>query len=317
MKSELAAVQAGFVILSHQSGNSLRRLIDALDREYNKPPIAVHHDFGQSPLDKSQFRDEILWVEDWVSTGWAKWSVVEAALRAFRLLYQQADADWFFLLSASDYPVRSGKKTLEELAQSSFDAYVDARPLVKGENGSADLLGVGNTKLCHFESVSNKKIKRRFYFSPQWWIPIIRFSPKLRFGKLTYRPPFDGTHPFKNGIACFYGDHWFTANRKVIASLLDPSSLNILLQRHYCSRTQPDESYYATLFANTNGFRICINNRRYAEWNGGGAHPMILTSEQLPELFTSDAFFARKFGDDHSVIERIDAHLAANLFESV
>jgi hypothetical protein len=309
MDTEVPHVGIGFVILSHEGGNKLQRLIDVLDREYEMPPISIHHDFGQSVLDRSRFRAGIHWVEEWASTGWAKWSVVEGALKAFRLLYERTDAEWFFLLSTSDYPVCNGKKTREELAATKVDAFVDARSLIDGMKGAAEFFGHPNEKLHHFDSVSNQKIKRRFYCAPQWWLPIIRFKPRLRLGKLTYRPPFDGHHPFRNGITCLYGDHWFTANRKAVMALLDPSPLNVALQRHYRNRTQSDESYYATLLGNTKGLKICLDNRRFAEWNGGGAHPMDLTTAEIPAVIASNAFFARKLGNTPAPITLIDDHL--------
>ncbi len=302
-------VRLGFVILSHEGGNKLQRIIDVLDREYDTPLIAVHHDFGQSVLDKSCFRSGIYWVEDWVNTGWAKWSLVEGALKAFRLLYERTNAEWFFLLSTADYPVCSAEKTREELAAATVDAFVDARPLISGTKGAADFVGNRNDKLSHFDSIGNRTIKRRFYCSPQWWLPIIRFKPRMRLGKLTYRPPFDGNHPFKNGITCFYGDQWFTANRRAVMALLEPSPLNIQLQRHYRNRTQSDESYYATLLGNTKGLKISLDNRRYAEWNGGGAHPMELTTAEIPAAISSNAFFARKLGNTPAPIKQIDDHL--------
>lgn len=311
MSKKAPMVEVGFIIVSHEGGEKLHRLIEALDREYDMPPIAIHHDFDQAPLDKGNFRNGIFWVENWVRTSWAKWSVVEGSLKAFRLLYEDTDADWFFLLSASDYPVRKGQSVRQELAIATVDAFIDARPIVSGMTGAAVLSGCANAKLSHFDLVANQKLKWRFYFSRQWWFPIIRFRPRLRIGKWTYRPPLESKHPFISGVTCFYGDHWFTANRKVVATLLERSLLNVELQHHYKNRTQPDESYYATLFANTKGLKICRDNRRFAEWNGGGAHPMILTSAQLPDIFKSNAFFARKFGDTPNLIEQVDAHLAA------
>ncbi len=308
--------RVGFVIVSHEAGPKLQRLIQALDREYDLPPIAIHHDFYQAPIDRNAYRDGILWVDDYVRTGWARWSVVIAGLKAFRLLHEQSDTDWFFLLSAADYPVSSGLKVRRELANTSFDAFVDARVVGK-HAASATPRGQFNPKTEHFNTPANHAIKRRFYFSPQWWLPIMRRKPKLRLGKWTYRPPFDGNHPFRDGVECYCGDHWFTANRKAVAALLDPSLLNQRLQHHYRNRPLPEESYYATLLANTPELKICNDNRRFAEWNGGGAHPMTLTSSQLPDMLSSNAFFARKFGDCNVVIEEIDAALAASRHEAI
>lgn len=314
MTNELSedVMRIGFVILSHENDGKLGRLIAALDREYDHPPIAIHHDFDQAPLDRTSYRDGILWVEDSVRTGWGKWSVVQGALKAFRRLFDETSVDWFFLLSASDYPVCSRKKVEQELAGGNVDAYVDARCFVTGQDFAAQITGDLNRQLTHFDSPANRVRVRRFYLSPQWWVPIIRFKPRLRLGKWTYRPDIEGNHPYKDGVTCFFGDHWFTANRKAVSALLEPTPLNRSLQRHYRQRVAPEESYYATLLANTPGLKICLDNRRFAEWNGGGAHPMLLTTAQVPDIIASNAFFARKFGNDDAVIAQINAHLAAS-----
>lgn len=312
MANEVTAeARVGFVIPSCEGGTKLQRLIRALDREYDTPPIAVHHDFSQGQLDRGAFGDNVLWVEDWVRTKWASWSVIEGTLKAFRLIYEQAEAEWIFLVSPSDYPVAPGRKVRRELAGVGFDAYLDARQLTGDQPGSAAMTGPLNHKLDHFDKAADRAIKRRFYCSPQWWVPIVRFKPHLRVGKWTYRPPFDGSHPFHHGIGCYYGDHWFAGNRRAVAALLAPSPLNQALQRHYRNRTLPEESYYTTLLANTPDIRICRDNRRFAEWNGGGARPMTLTHAQLPEMLGSNAFFARKFADNPALLDDIDAWLTA------
>ena len=199
--------RVGFVILSHENDGKLHRLVDALDREYDTPPIAIHHDFNQAPLDRKYFRNGIFWVEDSVRTGWGKWSVVVGALKAFRLLFEKTDVDWFFHLSAADYPICPGKKARRELARTSVDAYLDVRPMTAVQAPAAEITGKLNPQLTHFDSAANRRLKRRFYYSPQWWLPIIRFKPRLRLGKWTYRPNIDGQHPFRGEVIGCCGDH--------------------------------------------------------------------------------------------------------------
>ena len=43
-------MRIGFVILSHNNPQQLRRLVLCLQQAYDNPPIAIHHDFGQSSL---------------------------------------------------------------------------------------------------------------------------------------------------------------------------------------------------------------------------------------------------------------------------
>jgi hypothetical protein len=303
----------GFAIMSHSDQRQLRRLVEGLNLHYGHPPIACHHDASQSALDQKSFPPNVRFVQPTRRTGWGRWSVIEAGLDAIGLLHEGGGPDWFFLLSAADYPIMTASRVSSELAQAECDAFIDARPLLSGTSGAAELVDEFNPKLTHFESARNKVIKRRFYHSPQLWFPILRFRPRLRPGKFTVRPdvpsPF---HPYRDGISCFYGDHWFTANRRAAAALLGASSLRTALARHLRTRTQVDETFYQTMLANAAGLRVSRDNRRFTEWNGGGAHPMLLTEQQLPEAFASGAFFARKFAAGTHLLDLIDARLQAD-----
>lgn len=300
----------GFVIMSHAHGPQLARLVATLNREFAAPPIACHHDFGQAQLDQN-LPPNVRIVRPHRRTGWARWSVVAGALDALALLYADGGPDWFFLLSAADYPSRTGDQIRSELAASNCDAYIDLRPLDPHDQPRAQIIGDGNAKLSHFDSAGNRAMKKRFYCAPQFWLPIVRLKPRFRIGRYTYRPPLEGRHPFRNGRACWYGDHWFTANRKVAEVILEQSDWNVALRRHFRTRTQPDEAYYQTLLANTAGLVLCRDNRRYAEWHGGGAHPIELSPYEIGDATASNAFFARKFGPISPAIAELDEVLAA------
>jgi hypothetical protein len=302
----------GFAILSHGDQRQLRRLVDGLNLHYGNPPIACHHDFSQAPLDATLFPSNVRFVVPSYRTGWGRWSVVEGGLKAIQLLYEDGGPNWFFLLSAADYPIRKPSAVLEELASTPFDAFSDARPLLPAVAGSADIQGHFNPKLAHFSTEKNQTLKRTFYRSPQFWMPIIRRVPRWRPGKLTYRPDFPSPfHPYRNGIACLYGDHWFTANRKAARVLLEQSPLRQALSRHLRHRSAVDETFYQTVLCNHSALSICRDNRRFAEWNGGGAHPMLLGEAQLGEALASGAFFARKFAAGSPLLDRIDELLRA------
>lgn len=272
---------------------------------YGDPPIACHHDDGQSLIDKSRFPSNVDFVEPHLKTAWGTWPVVAAGLSALRLLYERATPDWFVLLSAADYPVMPAGKVLQELGSSPFDAYVDAQPIGDGR-ARADLHCERNLQLKHFDTPANRLLKWHFYLGAELWFPIIRRKPRLRLGRYTLRLPFEGSHPYKNGFTCFYGDHWFTANAKAAGILLSPTSEHLRLQQHLRMRSQADESYYQTVLCSAPNLSLCLDNKRFAEWNGGGAHPMELTNSELPAALASGAHFARKFTPKAAVLHSID-----------
>ena len=300
----------GFVILSHESDERLARLVGALNREYADPPIVIHHDFGQARVDVSMLPRNVTVLDDWVPTGWAKWSVVEGALRAFRHLLDTSDADWAFLLSAADYPIRRGDQVRAELAGSDCDAFIDLRPCDPASIPRARTVGKTSPIMAHMDTPANHAIKTRFTMSPQLWLPIIRRRPRWRIGRVTWRPPIAGRHPFTAEHGSFYGDHWWGGNRKAIEAVLEKGGFAERLRRHLRTRTQPDESYYATVLAARDDLTLCLDNRRFAQWNGGGAHPQAITMGELEPMLTSGCYFARKFAPEDKVRDAIDAHLA-------
>ena len=295
----------GFVILSHREGPELRTLIDVLNHQYDRPRIVVHHDFGQAPLNEREFPD-VCFVRPSRTTGWGKWGVVEGALDALALLYGKIGPDWFFLLSTVDYPVMDGREVRSRLAEANCDAFIDIRPLQADTQAAAALTGSSNRKLNHFASQGNVAIKRRFYLSNEYWIPVLRFRPRFRIGRITYRPPREGAHPFRDGFACFYGDHWFHANRRAAEALLIDDERMRRLKKHCRRRTQVDEAFFATVLANSPELTLCLDNKRFAEWNGGGAHPALLTEDHAAEALSSGAFFARKISHEGGCREAID-----------
>lgn len=298
----------GFLIVSHREEAQLLRLVTALNRLYGVPPIVCHHDFGQAELSPDRFPANVRFVRPHFKTAWAKWSVVEATLAALALLYEGGGPDWFVLLSASDYPVRPGTDVIEELSASPCDAYVDARPIA-GARAAASLHGELNPKLGHLSFPSIEHVKWQHYVGAELWIPIVRRKPRWRLGRYTIKLPFAARNRFPEQFGMFHGDHWFTANRKSARVLLDPRPEHLTLQRHLRMRASPDESYYQTVLANTPGISICLNNKRYADWTKLDYHPKEITEADLPEVFASNAHFARKFAPAAPALDRIDERL--------
>ena len=308
-----ASNRIGFVILSHGDQALLARLVARLDDLYGKPPIACHHDFSQSRIDTAAFADNVRFVKPSVATGWGKLSVVTAGLAALRLLVETADPDWFVLLSATDYPVRSAEAVLAELESAPFDAYLDARPVRGQAPGAATFGGAPNPKLDHFVLPSNIQLKWRFYVGAQLWVPVVKNKPHWRLGRVTFPLPFAAPGPFGPSFSAYYGDHWLTANRRAAAALLKDDDRAQALRKHLVRRAQADECYYQTILANTPGLRICLDNKRYAEWNGGGAHPVAVEVDHVPAILASGQHFARKFALKSPAIAEIDRAVDAGV----
>ena len=325
----------GFVILSHNNPRQLLRLVLCLQRIYDNPPIAIHHDIGQNQIRRDDFPSDAQFVSPHLKTGWGKFSVVAAALRALELLYQNAEPDWFVLLSAADYPTMPAGRVLERLSSSGMDAFLDYRevPSLSDSNidyklsFSVNFINFGtlrvdrpypapeNPALRHFVLPNNLDLAWRRYIGFHVWLPIIRSGPRV--GRYMLNLPFeDWRAPFAPDFKCLYGDHWFTGNRKVAKILLHPTAKHIQLRRHLRFRHNPDECYYQTVLGNTAGLKISKATGRFTEWSqsAGGPqgewHPKVLGLEDLPAIISSKAYFARKFAPESLVLDEIDKMLS-------
>lgn len=304
----------GFVILSHKSPGQLLRLCETLNHLHDTPPIACHHDFSQAELDQKLFPSNVHFVENWVTTGWGKWSLVEATLRGLRLLYSVADPDYFILLSGADYPIAKASAILEDLEQSGADAFIDAFPV---EESLAGNVPQGSPLLAHHREPYNLKLERNRYIRAQLKIPIIRLRPPQhsstqerypRLGRYTMTLPMDSlSSPFDDDYKCYAGSQWFSANRKVARKILNPNSRDLKLQRYYRSRVNSDESYFQTVICNDNSLSYWDKSFRYLIWHG--AHPIDLGVDQFQDIAESGLHFARKFNPEDPVLDMIDEHL--------
>jgi hypothetical protein len=301
---KLMSTTIGFVIVTYANPKQLLRLVRRLQRVYDNPPIVCHHDFGQCELNIDEFPKETRFVLPHEKTGWGKFVVVVAALRALELLYQKSSPDWFVLLSGSDYPTMPADQVVADLASCGGDALLDLREV---PNTPPDMSypPPENPTLQHFGSAENLALAWRRYVGFNAWVPIIRAGPRI--GRHTMYFPFEMKRwsPFDASFKCFYGDHWFSGNSKVAQTLLTPTGKHLQLRRHLGRRVVPEECYYHSVLGNA-PLSIIKATRRYSKWLGGGANPQFLALDDLPEIVSSGAHFARKFHAGASVLDELD-----------
>ena len=243
----------GFAILSHLELTQLRRLIDALDRTYNRPPIIIHHDFYQSAGDISQFKGKASFVKPSIRTKWADISLVHASLSALRMLYENYDPEWFVLLSATDYPIMPGQKVIKELQEGAFDLYMDYQLAERYPSASFQPV---KSRMGSSEPEWRRKAYDRYVAKTIMFPPLIvreqSRRPILIRSNLLLRPFL----PYSKTWKCYAGDHWLTGSRKVAAVLLSETSNGRRTLKHLSHRFAPDESFYQTLLANQTDLRI-------------------------------------------------------------
>lgn len=293
----------GFVLVSFNRPEQTIFLCRKLSETFGDPPIALHHDFGQSDLERRLLPSNVHLVEPWLATGWGIFAVVEANLAALRLLYHVADPDWCVSLSATDYPIKTAEYIFADLDRSPWDAFLDHRELVyrrlPHDYQRAEAIGFkdpGWSVIAYNRYVS---LSEQHY--PAWcsqWVKRLMYMGGPRVESLFT--------PFTQRFRPYGGDAWYTVSRRAAAVLLEQNPMFWKLRKHYFDRPIPEESFYHTILCNA-GLRVYGENLRYADWSDGGSHPRLLSREDIPALARTNAHFARKFSYDLELFREVDA----------
>ncbi|HZP33831.1 MAG TPA: beta-1,6-N-acetylglucosaminyltransferase [Candidatus Acidoferrales bacterium] len=304
------SIKIGFAVLSHDQPHQLLRLTTTLNAAFANAPIVCHHDFSKCAVEEKLFPQNVRFVRPHLVTRWGHISVPLAALRAFRLLMESDEPDWFVLLSGSDYPVRSADQIIDELGGSEYDAYLDCREILFRS------VPPGQTARDGFGRPAWISLAYDRYFGvPLFWWP--RLSKTLL---LSGKFPLQKKYVFLRSPSVlrrlqperpqhiYGGDFWFQANRKAIERLLNSLFLPELI-RYFEHRWNVDESLFHTLLCNQADLRICKDHKRYEDWSSDGKHPKLLEVADVPKIMASGAHFARKFRPDGAVQDFIDENI--------
>ena len=299
----------GFVLLINPFNKleQSERLIRKLNRMFDHPPIACHHDFGKNPRFIENCPGNVRLVRPHMDTQWGDFSCVEATIKALRLLYSGADyPEWFVFLSGSDYPIKSANKILADLKTNSFDGYIEHKLVSEGDLAYPP--DPDNLQGWKWETWLKQCHKR--YCSLRVDVPGI--NRYLRFSKRTFRlehPVFTkGRLPFTAEFKCYAGEVWFSANHRCARRILDFYDHDCRVAKHYRKTLVPEESYLQTVLANAPDLKLSQNYLRYVDWTRGGSNPKVLTMEDLPKLAKSGSHFARKFDEsvDATILDELD-----------
>lgn len=225
-----------------------------------------------------------------------------AALKAFSLLRDEHDPDWYFLLSGSDYPARPAQEVLTELSSARHDVFLDYREIAYGVVPPHQTATDGGFSRKGWTHLAYDRHCAHYL----WWpriskerllsgrIPFRREyvfirNPRVLRWLQRYRPP-----------QIFAGRFWFHGNHKAISRLLDNATQSML--RYYRRRIISEESLFHTILCGSD-LQICTDSKRYEDWTTSGDHPKWLTVSDVPKIMASGAFFARKLRAD-GVVQR-------------
>lgn len=290
--------QIGFIILTHDNSSQSLTLLSKLNQLYDFPPIAWHHDFSESDFPKSKLTVNVNIVQDYVKTSWGTFSLVEAKLKALKLLYNISSPKYYCTLSGADYPVRAAKDVLQSLDNLEGDVFMRSVRVPIG-NFNKPWEKQYYDRYCSLKFLFQRKNKNNIKVVSQ--ITLIRNLLITRF-----------FNPFNKNLQCWGGEFWYTGNATAAQYLLDYVEKDEFgVVEHYKNTKIPDESIFQTIFKNAPKLRCIDNNFRYIDWSEGLSSPKSINSEDIYKIQGTGAHFARKFDSVNSLeaMKLIDATL--------
>ena len=293
----------GFVVVTHSNPAQVLFLCEQLNARFDRPPISVHHDFDQAPLNAAEFPGNVSFVQDWLKTAWGNSSFLHGEMRALRDLYKTADPDWFVNVSGSDFPIKSAAAILDELYSGGYDGYIDHRRIAYSRVPFPEE-GLGAESFSH-PAWTTLAFERYMAIGFGFYKIATRLGWKRK--ALYLRSDFfiRRLTPFDGSLECYAGDHWLVANRKSAHALLVDSETKRKIVEHFSRRPCPDEAFFQTVLCNNPGLRLSAGNKRYTDWTGCWSHPRTLTEADFPALLASGDYFARKFDFNPELLHKL------------
>ncbi|BBN02772.1 beta-glucuronosyltransferase [Marchantia polymorpha subsp. ruderalis] len=286
-----APPRLGYVISGTKGdGARMKRVLQALYHPRNH--YVLHLDLEASPRERVELARSIRLDPTFLEVGnvhvvgkanlvtYRGPTMVAATLHAAAILIKQkADFDWFINLSASDYPLVTQDDLLHVLSYLPRDLNF----------------------IEHTSDIGWKEFQRAK--------PII-VDPGLYMNKKSDIFWATQRRPVPTAFRLFTGSAWFALTRAFMEyTIIGWDNLPRIMLMYYTNFVSSPEGYFHTLICNAPEFRNTTVNHdlHYIAWdNPPKQHPLSLTVNQIDNMTTSGAAFARKFGRDEPVLDKID-----------
>ena len=302
----------GFLLLTHANEDQALRLAKTLTAVFGDPPIVCHHDFSQTYIETSRFPSNVRFVRPHLNTRWGKISLVNAMLSALRELYESAAPDWFYLISGSDYPIKTRHAIERDLRNNAYDVYMRLKKVDHREIPKCVSVDTGGFDSASYARLAYQRYIGRSLPIPSWRHP--HRGPAAMHVHLLNPKVLSLFHPFDENYFCYSGDQWFAANSRAAKVLLSPDTERVV--KYFRDRFPPDEAVCPTILGNAGGLKISTESKHFIRWEQGH-HPRLLDVGDMPEVMNSNAHFARKFAEGAPALDRLDAHLGVEQADKV
>jgi len=265
-----------FILLAHERSDDVADLVTALIEGDSTCHVVIHYDAKSSDVEfeklQNQYRGQhqVFFVEKRLACGWGEFSLVEATVRALRLIQQkQINPGHVCLLSGSCMPVRP----LAEL-----HAFLDAQQRAEYiESETKDWITGGLRDERH-----------------QFWFPVGYKSHNFLFSLLTQiQKRLKVKRRFPAGLQPRFGSQWWCLTWETCEKILDWIQNNPRGYRYFKTVWIPDECFFQTLAWKFAQKKIVSRPLTFYRFNNYGK-PLVFHEDHRAFLTELPYFFARK-----------------------
>lgn len=273
------------LIICHKNSFQVNRLIDSLSDE--RIDIYVLVDKKSCIKDEIKTKDNVYILPDKlrVDIRWATYSQIQAILNILTFSNERKKYDYYLLISGQDYPLVSTCNIISKLESNPNVNYIN---ICSSKNS---LL----RKRTRFD-------KRNEIYMPDWLLGrgfIIKVFRRLWI-IITggYNRTFYLFNRNKKNYPFYYGSSWWCLNKRFVEYCLKFLKNNNEYIRMFHKSICPDESFFQSLFMNSDFKNNRDDNLHYIDWTAGDSSPKILTTIDIEKAIRSGKLFARKIDLD-------------------
>ena len=260
------------LITAYEKPPQLAKLVKSL----RHPRLDVYIHIDQKNY--GQFLDHIKTLQNdatVISTqrvNWGGFSLCQAVLDLIFLAIDRKSYTTFSFISGTDYPIKNTEyivSVMDETECSRIDYWFDEDPSW------------------------HKRYKRFYFYDSPFARPLNAASRRLARILPDRKPPHNTTISF--------GWVWWTLTCEGVKAVVEFVNERPDVVKFYRHVHIPHESFFQTALVNAHSKPPLMRKPlRYIKFPNGSMHPKILTFDDLDDIFSSDAIFARKFDEKRS-----------------
>lgn len=278
-----------FIILAHENADHVADLATMLTEWDPHANAVIHYDLNAPAKQFERLKSrvagsgKIFLVKDRLKCGWGNFSLVDAVVRALRVVRREKiNPDRVMLISGACLPIRP----LRELSQ-----FLDAHPkteFIEAFDSNWMVGGLRKERYQYWHFFNHQTHPKHF----NWHFQLQRmFWPKRRFPR-ALEPRF--------------GSQWWCLSWTLCEKILDYIQKHPLTYFFFSTTWIPDELFFQTMaFKFTHIDNLARRNLTFFHFNDWGK-PIVLVDDHIEMIRDLPFFFARKVS---SGAKKLRAHL--------